>query len=79
MKDFYHRTITIEDKAHQLEVSRMRTSMGFESITVSLGGRKELMFSTESDTATAPENGAKALIKLLEEIVDNPCTLPKPE
>ena len=77
MKDFYHRTITIENQNFNGDVSRMRTSNGFGSITIQYEGIRQLSFNNENGSDYVLK--VKALIAMLTEVVDNNCTLPEPE
>ena len=84
MDDFLHRTITAKDG--NMEVSRTRTSKGFASITIRVGGNS-LSFTNEPDDNPRGnlsvdacgdnyEQKAMRLAKLIDEVSSNGCTLP---
>lgn len=84
MDDFLHRTITSKDG--NMEVSRTRTSKGFASITIRVGGNS-ISFNNEPDDNPHADTSADAygdnyeqkamrLAKLIDEVSRNGCTLP---
>lgn len=79
MEDFLHRTIskhimldTDDGKVIRLGASRTRTSAGFQGITIKFG-EQEISFC---DPVLFEEH-ARALLRLLDEVCNNPCSLPK--
>ncbi len=73
MEDFLLKTITAEDG--EIKVCRSRSSAGYAAIKVSFGDQ-----SIEFDSAKLSsdyEMRARRLAELLDEVVNNPCALPK--
>lgn len=81
MKNFIHRTITVDGakfydsdgNTHNVSASRMRTSAGFQQITVIIGQQK---IELNTDLADM-EGAARELARVLLEICENQCVLPE--
>lgn len=79
MEEFLHRTIskhimldTDDGKVIRLEVSRTRTSSGVQGISIKFGNQEIRFFDRVQH-----EGQARALLRLLDEVCNNPCSLPK--